>query len=73
MNKRDELKLLVSIKEPDIVQITETLPKYEQSTTKDDTEPIDYSKEFDILPGYNIYINKILIGVLQCTLSPPWM
>ena len=55
MNKRDELKLLISMRKPDIIQVTEILPKQVPSSI--DEPDIDYDKEFDI-PGYNIFINK---------------
>ena len=49
LNKRYELQNLIADKDPDIIQLTETLPK---NCKKD-----DFSQDFHI-PGYNLFFNN---------------
>ena len=49
LNKRDELSLIISDKNPDIVQLTEVLPKR-------NNQNVDHNTDFN-LSGYNMYHN----------------
>ena len=51
LNKRDELKDMICTYNPDIIQLTEVLPKY----IKD--KATDFSTDFHI-EGFNLYLNK---------------
>ena len=50
LNKRYELNELIADKDPDIIQLTETLPKHCNKDT-------DFSQDFHI-PDYNLFFNK---------------